>query len=514
LGRATPPAVAAEFTKTRRHYALDPEFERKHPRGRPENRGRFREKPNTGNETRKSREVKGSVKRETRSLLLGDKGVVLRFDSASVPDLSREKIVADHLSKTISLQVVYRPEAREWILPLDARARHAEVLNNNDEFDGIARLLINPANGEAAIYTPETILNDLNVSPQMERVLNRKVSRAYDLAQKDLPEIVTTAGKRVRVRIVKHMRYDPAVFAVDPEFEKKHPRGRGEEGGQFIEKPGEAPPPEEEGEAGISASRQASPRVLEAMRRLLTDANTAKLRGALEKIEGVQPTGAIGRWEDGVEPSLAVRWKDGLRVRGELARLAKEYDQDAVLLWTDNAGSDARLSVQFHTSPPPRLLDAAHQALTKAQIPGSSYLAAGREIVVYAPEGERDAVRQRLAGVLQSLQISGNILMRNGKFELIFRDDYDKTIAAAGAPATAGARTHATKTVEQPLEPEVAEPAEQPQHTGEAMFLSDILARAFAKQMRTKSESSESSQAPAPPKPKLHVVDFTLRLSE
>lgn len=288
-------------------------------------------------------------------------------------------------------------------------------------------------------------------------------------------------------------------YAIDPDFEKQHPRGKGEQGGWFVENPGASPPPEE-GEAGISASREPSAGVLDVVRRFLTDPKTAKLREELTSIKGVQPTGAIGRWEDTVEPSFAVRWQDGQRVRGELVRLAKLYDQDSVLIWTNNAGKDVRMSMQFPTSPPPKLLDQLHTALTKAGIPGSSYMAAGREIIIYATEKDSSGVHQRLTSALKLLNLGGNIASRHGKFELILRDDYDTVINTS-------ARTHA---------------AALPEKTGEAMFLSATIARAMAQQMGLTAPDAPADAPPTPPEssenadqkfqktPKQGTADFTL----
>jgi hypothetical protein len=477
LGRATPPAVAAEFTKTRRHYALDsdftlafavdPDFETKHPRG-PEGKwvekGAFKSGETLGAATGPDKKASTWTPESGGLLFHGTRTGFTRWRTgeAYLTDDYRE---AEGYAKGVlgtggrgRMPMVRTIHARPGAT-VDANAEIAAAINEGIFDPSTLEDIVARAREAGARYV--TYEHPSIVYPDREQ---RVV-----IALHPNDDLKFLGGWSVGARSKSHAADFTLAFAVDPDFEKKHPRGKGAQGGQFVEKPGGASP--EAGEAGISASKEASTRVLDVVRRLLTDQKTIGLREQLTQVRGVEPTGAIGRWEEGVEPSLAVRWRDGERVRVELARLAKLYKQDALAFWTDNAGTDARLSVQFPASPSPKLLDQVHQALTRTAIPGSSYLAAGREIVVYAPEAEHAGVHQRLTNALRSLNVPPNISTRRGKFELIFDSDYDAVIAG-------GARTHAAA----------------PERTGEAMFMSRARAQALAEQMSLTSPKVETTE--------------------
>lgn len=248
-------ALARWHAARMQHFAVDPDFERQHPRapeGTPQG-GTFIEKPDAIEQPARG-ERGWIIDRQTGAVLRESSvGKAVAEEWQSNVDLGRLDDFADR-----DILVVHtHPEQMsfsdgDWLnLVMHAGAMQVVLP------DGSVRTLEKPADYDWKKATPRRI-RELWAAYENEIFdSNRSLAMTVEQIAEEINERLAAATGITYSRMTP---LHPAVrlFAVDPDFERKHPRGiRGTKtGGRFVEKPGGgAAQPSQEGAVAIGGPK-------------------------------------------------------------------------------------------------------------------------------------------------------------------------------------------------------------------------------------------------------------------
>jgi len=205
--------------------------------------------------------------------------------------------------------------------------------------------------------------------------------------------------------------------------EAKHPR---DDAGKFTEVGITSARPE--GDPGHTSNRV----VFERMSQFAGNLRT------ISGVENVTVQPGLGAWQGGSEPTWVVSYKGNGEATKLLARTAKEYNQDAVLILkgSDGAGASIADELVFDHGVDGQTRETVHEALAKEGLGGWTWFKRGGKVVLRAvavpqwggdPGAHRDSVK-RISQSLDHIGLTHQVNEKAVSVTVLERDkgDYDR----------------------------------------------------------------------------------------
>jgi hypothetical protein len=155
-------------------------------------------------------------------------------------------------------------------------------------------------------------------------------------------------------------------------------------------------------------------------------------------VENVTVQPGLGAWKGGSEPTWVVSYKGNGEATKLLARTAKEYNQDAVLIvkGSDGAGASVADELVFDRGVSGKTRELVHETLAKEGLGGWTWFKRGGKAVLRAvavpqwggdPTAHRDAIK-RVSDGLARIGLKHEVKEKSVSVTVLERDrgDYDR----------------------------------------------------------------------------------------